>query len=95
MFVVDEFQLLKLINKDKGAKEFKAAVQIWMGKGHDLVAPEAPPFDVSWEIDNGLQTNTETFCPPSEKVDRESDNARVWEIFSEKYGAVNQQTDNY
>jgi hypothetical protein len=49
-------------------------------------------LDVSWEIDDGLQTVTKTFYPPFTKVDREEDYRRAWEEFSRRYG--NAETEN-
>jgi hypothetical protein len=49
-------------------------------------------LDVSWEIDDGLQTVTKTFYPPFTKVDREEDYRRAWEEFSRRYG--NARTEN-
>lgn len=46
----------------------------------------ALPFDVNWQIDNGLQTVTKTFHSPFTKVDRESDYARTSEVFELRYG---------
>jgi hypothetical protein len=43
-------------------------------------------LDVSWEIDDGLQTVTKTFFPPFTKVDREEDYRRAWEEFTKRYG---------
>ena len=43
-------------------------------------------LDVSWEIDDGLQSVTKTFYPPFTKVDREEDYRRAWEEFSRRYG---------
>ena len=43
-------------------------------------------LDVSWEIDDGLQTVTKTFYPPFTKVDREEDFRRAWEEFEKRYG---------
>lgn len=44
-------------------------------------------LDVSWEIDDGLQTITKTFYPPFTKVDREEDYRRAWVEFEKRYGA--------
>ena len=42
-------------------------------------------LDVSWEIDDGLQTVTKTYYPPFTKVDREEDYRRAWEEFEKCY----------
>ena len=72
--------------KNQGGTEFRAALQEWQAQGHDPLDPAAPPFDVSWQIDNGLQTVTKEFYPPFEKVDREADYAQAWEVFEQRYG---------
>ncbi|MFN6398858.1 MAG: hypothetical protein ACK449_03085 [Planctomycetota bacterium] len=43
-------------------------------------------LDVSWEIDDGLQTVTKTCYPPFTKVHREEDCRRDWEEFEKRYG---------
>jgi hypothetical protein len=43
-------------------------------------------LDVSWDIDDGLQTVTKTFYPPFTKVDREEDYRRAWAEFEKRYG---------
>jgi hypothetical protein len=48
-------------------------------------------LDVSWEIDDGLQTVTKTFYPPFTKVDREEDYRRAWEEFSRRYGTTTER----
>lgn len=78
--------------KNQGGTQFRDALKEWMDKGHDPLDPAAPPFDVSWPIDNGLQTVTKTFYPPFEKVDREADYAQAWKVFEEKYGRSSEDT---
>lgn len=80
--------------KNQGGTQFRTALKDWQDKGHRPDDPNAPPLEVSWEIDNGLQTVTKTFYPPFEKVDREADYAQAWDVFEKKYGAFDQQTDN-
>ncbi len=48
-------------------------------------------LDVSWEIDDGLQTVTKTFYPPFTKVDREEDYRRAWEEFSRRYSTAQEE----
>jgi hypothetical protein len=42
--------------------------------------------EVSWEIDDCLQTATKTFYSPFTKVDREEDYRRAWAEFEKRYG---------
>jgi hypothetical protein len=63
--------------KTPGAKEVREARTSWDGN---------QPLTVSWPIDNGLQTVTQTFYPPFTKVDREADYARAYEVFQLRYG---------
>ena len=63
--------------KSQGGKEFREAQ-----KDHDGVSP----LDVTWAIDNGLETVTKTFYPPFTPVDREADYARAWHVFSDRLG---------
>ncbi len=48
-------------------------------------------LDVSWEIDDGLQTLSKTFYPPFTKVDREEDYRRAWEEFSRRYSTAKEE----
>ena len=66
------------VRKNQGAKEFREAMQEWDGE---------TSLTVSWPIDNGLKTRTKTFYPPFERVDREADYARAYEVFKKRYGA--------
>jgi hypothetical protein len=47
----------------------------------DTGQPTAP-LTAAWQIDNGLQTVTQTFHPPFTRVDRESDYRQAWEVFA-------------
>jgi len=47
---------------------------------------DAPPLEVSWDIDNGLHPVTKTFYPPFTKVDRKADFAWAWKVFEERHG---------
>lgn len=66
--------------KDAGAKELREAL-----KNHDGESP----ITVSWQIDNGLQTVTKTFCPPFKHVDRIEDYKIAYRVFSERLGLNN------
>jgi hypothetical protein len=72
--------------KNQGGTEFRAALEEWKAKGHDPRDAEAPPLNVTWKIDDGLQTVTKTFYPPFTKVDREDNYTRAYEVFQERFG---------
>ena len=75
--------------KSQGGTQFRDALKEWQAAGNDPHDPEAPPLEVSWPIDDGLQTVTRTFYPPFTKVDREADYARAYEVFEQRYGGGN------
>jgi hypothetical protein len=60
------------VRKNPGAKEFRDARANW--DGHS-------PLTVSWPIDDGLQTVTQTYYPPFTRVDRETDYERAFSFF--------------
>jgi len=62
--------------KNPGAKEFREARETW---------DQTSPLTVSWTIDDGLKEVTKTFYPPFEKVDREADYAKAWEVFTQRF----------
>lgn len=72
--------------KNQGGTEFRAALEQWQAAGHDPYDPAAPPLEVSWPINDGLQTVTKIFYPPFTKVDHEADYARAYEVFQQRYG---------
>jgi hypothetical protein len=75
--------------KNQGGTEFRAALEEWKAKGHDPRDAAAPPLNVTWGIDDGLQTVTKTFYPPFTKVDREGDYARAYEVFQRRLAGNN------
>lgn len=75
--------------KNQGGTQFRDALKEWQAAGSDPHDPQAPPLEVSWPIDDGLQTVTKTFYPPFTKVDREADYARAYEVFQQRYGGGN------
>lgn len=67
--------------KNQGAKEFREAQKDWDGKS---------PLTVTWLIDNGLSTVTQTFYPPFTGVDREADYERAYKLFTERFKSSGQ-----
>jgi hypothetical protein len=63
--------------KNPGAKEFRDALTHWNGQN---------PITVTWPIDNGNATVTQTFYPPFTGVDREAEYAKAFEVFAKRYG---------
>ena len=72
--------------KNPGAKEFRAALAEWKEAGGDPLDPGAPPLEVSWQIDNGLQAVTKTYYPPFTPVDREADYEHALRVFEQRLG---------
>ncbi len=60
------------VRKNPGAKEFRDTRANW--DSHS-------PLTVSWPIDDGLQTVTQTYYPPFTSVDREADYERAFSFF--------------
>jgi len=59
--------------KNPGAKEFRDALETWDGES---------PLTVSWPIDAGKQTVTQTFLPPFKGVDREEEYRKAYQDLS-------------
>jgi hypothetical protein len=72
--------------KNQGGTQFRDAFKEWQAAGNDQNDAGAPPLEVSWPINDGLQTITKVFYGPFSKVDREADYAQAWEVFEERYG---------
>ena len=72
--------------KNQGGTQVRSAFQEWEAMGNDPSDPDAPPLEVTWDINNGLDTVTKTFYPPFNKVGREADYARAYEVFQQRYG---------
>ena len=70
--------------KDAGGKEFRESWQDRQEAKADGQDSPDDPLEVSWTIDNGLQTVTKTFYPPFTNVDREEDYRRAWKVFEER-----------
>ncbi|MEI6232649.1 MAG: hypothetical protein WCT04_06330 [Planctomycetota bacterium] len=91
--LVDQFdakgrRIPNTARKSQGGKEFALALAAWRERGNDPLNPAAPSLQVSWEIDNGLQSVTKTFYPPFRKVDREADYERAFVEFKKRYGGA-------
>ncbi len=65
--------------KSQGGTEVRVALATHDGKN---------PLTVSWDIDDGLQRVTKIFHPPFTPVDRETDYAQAWRVFSERMKTV-------
>ena len=89
--LVDEYDahgrhLPNTTRKNPGGTEFRTALEAWKSQGHSITNPNAPPLTVTWQIDDDRQTVTKTFYPPFEKVDREEDYHRAFEVFGKRFG---------
>ncbi len=90
--LVDEYDsrgrhLPNTTRKNPGGTELRTALETWKAQGHSTHDPLAPPLTVTWKIDDDRQTVTKSFYPPFEKVDREEDYRRAFEVFGKRYGA--------